>query len=297
MSTKELSSSSVSKTPNTEERARGVPEKVAGKPPPSGDSPSAGSAAELQCSTFQGKDKNTLEGSAAIASMQASSSSSTGTPPPAGMKPSDVAGTRNNVGPPAFPSSSSNAPPVVGAVDVILLCERCDAVGHTDANCPYFHGKGRERHIDAETRGLGPHCRGNIDCERIMRGTTRGTASGEDCNCLIHTLRQLIDPSAPSTRAKEIRKVLRERFRRGEDRVTADNYLTFDVHWGDIVALLDRDPNNFNITCVDLDFRGHGEVVGNMDESGNEGIIHLYVARENGNHFVPLHKKRFSRLN
>ena len=73
--------------------------------------------------------------------------------------------------------------------------------------------------------------------------------------------------------------------------------MTFDVHWGDIVALLDRDPNNFNITCFDLDFRGHGEVVGNMDESGNEGIIYLYVARENGNHFVPLHKKRFSRLN
>jgi len=74
-STNKLSSSSVAKTPKTEERARDVPEKVAGKPPPSGDFPSAGSAAELQSSKFRGKDKNTLEGSAAIASMQASSSS------------------------------------------------------------------------------------------------------------------------------------------------------------------------------------------------------------------------------
>ena len=130
-----------------------------------------------------------------------------------------------------------------------------------------------------------------------MKGTTRGTADGTDCNCLIHTLRQLVDPSAPSTCASEIRKMLRQRFKAGPDRVTAGNYLTFHVHWRDIVQLLGRDPNAYNITCVDLDFPGNGEVVGNMDVTGNEGIVHLYIARENGNHFVPLHKKRFAMLN
>ena len=130
-----------------------------------------------------------------------------------------------------------------------------------------------------------------------MNGTIKGHASGEDCNCLIHTLRQLVNSSAPSTCAKNIRNALMERFRDGPNRVTAKNYLTFDAHWRDIVQLLDRDPGNYKLTCIDMDFAGQGETVGNFGDVGDEGILNLYIARENGNHFVPLHKKsRFSRL-
>ena len=129
-----------------------------------------------------------------------------------------------------------------------------------------------------------------------MNGTIRGTASGEGCNCLIDTLRQLVSAAKPSTCLKEIRNALRGRFKSGPDKVTAGNYLTFDVHWKGVVELLEKDPDDYKITCIDLDFHGHGEVVGNVGDAGHEGIISLYIARENGNHFVPLHKKRFSRL-
>ena len=110
---------------------------------------------------------------------------------------------------------------------------------------------------------------------------------------MIDTLRQLMDPSKPSTCAKEIRNALRERFKVGDDKVTAANYLTFDAHWRDIAQILGREPSSYKITCVDSEFEGHGEVVGSMDDLG---IISLYIARENGNHFVPLFKKKFARL-
>ena len=130
----------------------------------------------------------------------------------------------------------------------------------------------------------------------IMKGTIRGTASGDGCKCLINTLRQLIAASKPTTRSKEIRNALRLRFNSGPDVVTASNYLTFDVHWRGVVELLEKNPDDYKITCTDLDFLGHGEVVGNYGDRGHEGIISLYIAGENGNHFVSLHKKRFSRL-
>lgn len=57
-----------------------------------------------------------------------------------------------------------------------------------------------------------------------------------------------------------------------------------------------KDPDSYKITCIDLNFYSHGEVAGNFGDRGHEGIISVYIVRENGNHFVPLHKKRFSRL-
>ena len=53
----------------------------------------------------------------------------------------------------------------------------------------------------------------------------------------------------------------------------------------------------YRITCVDLDHPGTGEIVGNLDDSGMSAIIHLYIVRDNGNRFRPLHKKKkFGRL-
>ena len=126
-----------------------------------------------------------------------------------------------------------------------------------------------------------------------MKNVILGVASGDGCNCLIDTLRQLI---APSVCVKDIRKILMQRFQVGPNRVTAENYLTFDAHWRDIVILLGKDPDDFKITCVDLDFEGNGEVVGILDEDAiwDRDIATLYIARENGNHFIPLVKKKFS---
>ena len=125
-----------------------------------------------------------------------------------------------------------------------------------------------------------------------MKYTDRGKADGDGCNCLIDTLSQLI---APDACVKTIRVILMHRFQDGPDRVIEDNYLTFETHWRDIVVLLDKDPDDFKITCVDLDFQGNGEVVGGLDEDEiwERGVDTLYVARENRNHFIPLFKKKF----
>ena len=52
------------------------------------------------------------------------------------------------------------------------------------------------------------------------------------------------------------------------------------------MELLDKDSDDYHITCVDLMYLGHGEVVGNEDDSAMEEVVYLYIARENGNHFV-----------
>ena len=66
-------------------------------------------------------------------------------------------------------------------------------------------------------------------------------------------------------------------------------------HWADVLRLLgssrlnlgvnaraqEYNPEDFQIICVGADFIGHGDVVG-------DGPIKLYLARQNGNHFVPL---------
>ena len=96
-------------------------------------------------------------------------------------------------------------------------CGSCDAWGHSAHDCPHFFGLEKVNHQDAETRGSGPHCRGNIDFEDIMKNTIRGAAIKDDCNCLIYTLRQLIEPSAC---VNDIREILMGIFKVGPDQVS-----------------------------------------------------------------------------
>ena len=138
--------------------------------------------------------------------------------------------------------------------------------------------------------------RGNISrikYERIVNETTQGTASGHDCNCLIYTLKQLI---SPNSNVDDVRKALRVRFRREgpNDQVTARDFLDFGSHWRVIVQLFRKGADNYNITCIDLELKQVGEVVGNLHDM--DGIHHLSVARVNGNHFIPLHKKSFGQI-
>ena len=116
-----------------------------------------------------------------------------------------------------------------------------------------------------------------------------GTASGDGCNCLIDTLKQCLPytGAAPA----EIRESLEQEFREGPRRVTSMSYLELQHHWKEVIQLIGLlgenstilRPEQFRIVCVDLEFPGNGDVEGT-------GTRSLYIARENANHFVPLHR-------
>lgn len=113
----------------------------------------------------------------------------------------------------------------------------------------------------------------------------RGFASGRANNCLIDTLRQKLGLVA---NVDWVRSQLQFRFSEpGAAQVTAANFLTLDLHWEAVVDLLLENAERavrhdaVRIVCVDTEFLGNGDVLGN-------GALSLFIARENGNHFVPL---------
>jgi len=118
-----------------------------------------------------------------------------------------------------------------------------------------------------------------------------GRASGEGCNCLIDTVKQLLEVDVPS---ELVRTDLQREFREGDNKVTRSNFLDFEVHLSAIVRSLDKharakdrsrqrlDPNSMQFTCIDLVYIGQGASVGNPSDQ------HFYIARENANHFVPM---------
>ena len=113
-----------------------------------------------------------------------------------------------------------------------------------------------------------------------------GTASGDGCNCLIDTLRQKLGNfpvNLSSVRAK-----LQQLFPHGQKQVTEGSYLELEFHWESVISFLGEaagkrfNPHQFQVFCIDLDnYDGNGDVVGS-------GSRTLRIARENGNHFVPL---------
>ena len=119
----------------------------------------------------------------------------------------------------------------------------------------------------------------------------QGHASGHENNCLIDTLRQSLGIEAD---ASWVREQLECRFHRdaviGEAVVRCGAFLELQHHWRDTIELLfEADQSgkvkccreSFKITCVDLRYMGHGDVVG-------YGPHHLYIARVGANHFIPL---------
>jgi hypothetical protein len=169
-------------------------------------------------------------------------------------------------------SGSSSTPAAVE-------CARCGRWGHVAENCTSYR-QPPLRHADATSRGAGPHMR-QVDTDHILATTVRGQASGMQNNCLIDSLRQLLDPTAS---VRKIRRALQLEFRSGATRVTAKNYLQFDFHATAILRQMGFDPSHFTLTCLDLAHRGHGDVIGH-------GARQLYLARQNQNHFVPLFRR------
>jgi len=168
----------------------------------------------------------------------------------------------------SVPTSSTTADTVV--------CTRCDKPGHLADQCLFFR-LAPLRHVDATSRGAGPHM-SQADVDGILASTRQGTASGKRNNCLIDSLRQLLQPAA---QVAPIRRALQLQFRTGAAKVTASNFLQFDFHAGAIVRQLGFDPALMTITCVDLSHKGHGDVLG-------KGARRLFLARQGQNHFVPL---------
>jgi hypothetical protein len=183
-----------------------------------------------------------------------------------------------------------------------VRCTRCGKLDHEDAHCPHFQNPRRQDHPDASFGDTVPHMRqvkvrrdGEV-WEVEDRSFTVGRASGQGNNCLIDTLRQamchtvsiVVDPSW-------VRRQLQSRHPTEPHAVTPNNFLELEHHWRDVLILLGEgnklgrplqlEPSKFRVVCVDLELEGHGDVVG-------EGTRTLYIAREHGNHFVPLRVHR-----
>jgi hypothetical protein len=116
-----------------------------------------------------------------------------------------------------------------------------------------------------------------------------GCASGNANNCLIDTLRQSLHMICVVDNVRTELDLLHRKA--GPTRITAGDFLEFEHHWRDIITLLSRydqsekprvTPQTVRIVAVDLNMPGHGDVV------GEKGCFPLYIARQNGNHFVPL---------
>jgi len=144
------------------------------------------------------------------------------------------------------------------------------------------------------TGAAGPHVAGELEVHLedrmvVVNGTYfhRGRASGAGCNCLIDTLRQHL---RVTTDIPWVRRQLQLLFQIEPNNVTHNNFLDFRVHGMAIIRLLCNakrrgaepvDMSMFRIVCVDLQYLGQGDIIGNGD-------VTFHIARVHGNHFIPL---------
>ena len=223
----------------------------------------------------------------------------------------------------AVPQSGVAAPPrgAGGEIPISNRCPRCDRVGHTSDACPFYKGA-RENHPDASWGDTTPHLQqteisitlGGEVVERSQRQPgwwqgkrvevsvngiwfVLGRASGESCNCLIDTLRQLLPTNLWSV--SFVRAELERRHARTPTAIAPLDFLDLALYWSDIVDIsgqynmlgrIQKLSSRFRICCVDMCWVGHGEVLPrDVPASARQT---LYVARVNQNHFVPLQRSR-----
>ena len=139
-------------------------------------------------------------------------------------------------------------------------CHRCDKIGHTANACPFFR-KDRDNHSDAGWGDTTPHLQQtqifiNVQGEPVERNQrlpgwwigqqleisvdsiwfALGSASGECCNCLIDTLRQVMPTficDVPSVRAE-----LERRHARRSTAIIQFDYLDLAMYWSDIIDII-----------------------------------------------------------
>ena len=185
-------------------------------------------------------------------------------------------------------------------------CHACGVVGcwRTKLTCRYYN-RDRVKHRDAGLGDTVPHMREvNVVC--VADGSARegrqninwwlgrqvhfvfqrdlvyfmGSASGDECNCLIDSLRQCLDVICDVARVRSL-------VQRSNRHLIFGDYMELQHHWRDVIRCIgvvlgmNLAPQDFSIICVDALHVGHG------DREGT-GTRTLYIARQNANHFVPL---------
>ena len=86
-----------------------------------------------------------------------------------------------------------------------------------------------------------------------------GEASGASNNCLIDTLRQVLDLKI---NVPTVRTALMEEFPGGQAKVSKANFLTFHLHALAIFHRFGLDPKEYTLVCFDLNLEDNGDVVG-----------------------------------
>ena len=124
-----------------------------------------------------------------------------------------------------------------------------------------------------------------------------GSASGEGCNCLIYSFQKILPTSmfdVPFVRAE-----LERRHTGRPTAIVRRDYLDLAIYCADIIDIIGLHnlqgviPNfssRFRISCVDMCWIGHGEVLPRGVPLGDRQT--LYIARVNQNHFAPLLRSR-----
>jgi hypothetical protein len=226
--------------------------------------------------------------------------------------------------PPVTSQTSSSLTP---APITAHRCTSCDKPGHAnneDPRCVFYRrNRGQidwaPNHPDSQLGNTVPHisetqirisCNGVeqteahrepywyrnqvIDIEVDGHTYRLGNASGDECNCLIDTLRQKLPGIICNI--SWVRQEL-ENIHRGKDtQIIPGDYLPLDF-WDDIVDLLisnnavtqvqrESRAHRFRVVCVELTWIGHGEVFPRGASSSER--TSLIIARVNQNHFVPL---------
>ena len=200
-------------------------------------------------------------------------------------------------------------------------CQRCDKIGHKTDACPFFK-KERDTHSDAKWGDTTPHLQQTqilisvegeaVECCQRLPGWwigqkleisvdgmcfVLGSASGEGCNCLIDTLRQVLPTFVCDVAL--VRAELERRHAQNSTAILPFDYLDLAIYWSDIIDIIGEQnilartaklSSKFRVCCVDMCWIGHGEVLP-RDVPANARRT-LYIARINQNHFVPLRRSR-----
>ena len=176
-------------------------------------------------------------------------------------------------------------------------CLACGVPGCWAARrtCPFRKHGGREAHKDAEMGDHVPHFGqrlvkfqgGTVEIDGILY--QRGKATGVSNNCLIDTLRQLLEFSDDASLCHEVREKLRRKYSApGLSFVGRQTYLILDLHWQDVVRYWaevtgkDVNPEGITVVCVTAE---HGQENGMVEGSGPRLVNVLNLGN---NHFDPL---------
>ena len=139
-------------------------------------------------------------------------------------------------------------------------CHRCDKIGHKTDACPFFK-KERDTHSDAKWGDTTPHLQQtqiliSVEgeavqyCQRLpgwwigqkleisVDGMcfVLGSASGEGCNCLIDTLRQVLPTFVCDVAL--VRAELEQRHAPHSTAILPFDYLDLAIYWSDIIDII-----------------------------------------------------------